>query len=153
MRGWPVVLVSAMLATAAIGIAAIVFATRDGSTSIFDLEVGDCFVLPGPDAELDADATFGIELVDVIHCSEPHDAEVVATGRLNPGRDRAYPSDDELFAEIDRSCAAADLGDAGGFGLVPVAPNAASWEPFEGGYICLAVPFGGDLVTGSITDR
>ena len=39
-------------------------------------------------------------LVDVIDCSDPHDAEVVATGRLNPGRDRAYPSDDELFAEI-----------------------------------------------------
>ena len=97
MRGWPVALVAAALVTIAIGVAAIVFATRDGSTSIFDLEVGDCFVLPRPDAV--AETTFDLELVERIDCSTAHDAEVVATGRLNPGLDRVYPSDAELFAE------------------------------------------------------
>jgi hypothetical protein len=140
-----------VLAVVAIGIAAIVAANRIGDTSVFDLGVGDCLVLPGPE-EAGAGESFDLDAVDVVDCAEPHDAEVVAVGDLNPDRDREYPTDDELFAEADRRCvAAADVDDAR-FGLVPIVPNEASWEPLNGRFVCLAVPFGGALVAGSITE-
>jgi hypothetical protein len=144
MRGWPLALVATVGVVAAVAVAAIVLVAGSGGTSVFDLEVGDCFDLPVGGDEVDVDT------VDLIECDEPHEAEVVAVGRLNRELDRPYPDDDQLFAEVDRGCAAAagPLDDR--FGIVPIAPNEASWEPFEGGFVCVAVPFGGGPVTGSI---
>lgn len=144
MRGWPIALLGSVAVVAVVAIVAIVVATRSDGTSVFDLDVGDCFDLPvgGDDV--------GVDVVDLVDCAEPHEAEVVLTGRLNEDRDRPYPSDAELFAEIDGRCAGTGIV-PDGFGIVPVAPNEASWEPLEGGFLCVAIPVGGRPVTGSIT--
>ena len=137
-----------MLATVAVvavaGVVAIIAATRSNDTSIFDLEVGDCFDLPveGDDVAVD--------VVELIECAEPHEAEVVMIGQLNAGQDRPYPADAELFDETDRRCAAADPGDPDRFAIVPIAPNEASWEPLGGTFLCVTYPYGGGPVTGSV---
>lgn len=114
------------------------------TTSIGDLEVGDCFDVPfdGDDER--------VEAVDVFDCEDPHEAEVVAVGELNPDRSRPYPPDDELFAEIDRRCAAlaGDVTDR--FGLLPIAPEEPSWEPLGGRFLCVAIPYGGGTTVGSL---
>ena len=114
-----------------------------GSTPIVDLESGDCLDLSADETD---DGT--IDEVDVIDCSEPHLAEVVFVGSLNGG-DEPYPPDDELFAEVDLACGRARVVDADEFGLLPVAPTRELWESFDGRFLCIAVPYGGELVTGS----
>jgi hypothetical protein len=133
-------LVSATVITAVL----VMVAVMSNDPSVLDLEVGDCFELPieGDDLEIDS--------VDVVGCGEPHDAEVVHTGSLNVDADRPYPSDDDLFAEVDDRCRDAQTDLVDEFGMLPVAPNEASWEPMEGRFICLAIPYGGGMVTGSI---
>jgi hypothetical protein len=149
MRGWPFALLATLGTVVVVSVLVIVALTSSSGTSIFDLEVGDCFDLPIGDDEA---ADVAVEDVDVIDCGDPHEAEVVLIGALNPTRDRPYPSDDDLFAEVDARCGEI-VGGAGtleGFGVVPIAPNERSWEPFDGGFLCVALPFGGGSVTGSI---
>ena len=108
-------------------------------TDVTDLDVGDCFVI-----ETDADGT--VEPVDVIDCGDPHDAEVLVVADLNPNGDLAYPADEEeLVALADAACAAIDP--APKFGILPIAPTASTWEARAGRVVCLAVPYGDDLVT------
>ncbi len=66
-----------------------------GSTSVAELEVGDCFDDPGPDVELVAD-------VDLVDCAEPHDYEVLA----QPVRaaDLEYPGQLAMFLWADEQC-------------------------------------------------
>lgn len=137
------VAIGAALAVLATMVAVFVLAGAD-VTSINDLEVGDCFDVPidGGDVR--------IETVDVSDCDEPHEAEVVLVGELNPDRDRPYPSDAELFAEIDRRCASLPAEITDRFGLLPVAPDEASWEPFAGRFLCVAIPYGGGTTVGSL---
>ena len=62
-------------------------------TLVLDLDSGDCFEVPDDIAE----AT--IAEVDTIDCTKPHEAEVFATGELDPDRDQPYPADEQqLFA-------------------------------------------------------
>lgn len=132
------------LAIVAIAIAAVVVITvSNSSDSIFDLRVGDCFVL-GDEVDTTLDS------VDTVDCAEPHDAEVVGVGQLNAEQDQPYPTDDALFTEIDERCRGTI--ESGDYGLLPVAPDEASWEPLGGRYLCVAVPYGGALVSGSIGD-
>lgn len=137
------VALAAALAVLATMVAVLVFAGPD-ATSIHDLVPGDCFDLP-----IDGDDV-RIETVEVSDCGEPHEAEVVLVGELNPDGDVPYPSDDDLFAEIDRRCAALpdEISDA--FGVLPVAPDEASWGPFAGRFLCVAIPYGGGTTVGSL---
>lgn len=135
--------VAAALAVLAAMVAVFALAGPD-TTSIHDLRQGDCFDLP-----IDGDDV-RIESVDVSDCSEPHEAQVVLVGELNPDRDLPYPSNDELFAEIDRRCATLPDEITDTFGLLPVAPDEASWEPFAGRFLCVAIPYGGGTTVGSL---
>jgi hypothetical protein len=108
------------------------------STDVTDLDVGDCFVI-----EADEDGT--IEPVDVIDCTDPHDAEVVAVADLNPDGDLEYPVDEVLFAQADAACAS--VAPDPRFGILPIAPTASSWEARAGRVVCLAVAYGDQLVT------
>lgn len=128
------------ISIAAVAVVALVFVAMSGdTTSVFDLEPGDCFVLP-----IDGEDT-SLEQVEPIACTGPHDAEVVLTGQLNADQDRDYPPDDALFAELDTRCAAVSIPDD--FGMLPIAPDEASWQPLGGRFLCLAVPFGGAMVS------
>jgi hypothetical protein len=109
------------------------------NTDVTDLDVGDCFVI-----EADADGT--VAPVDVIDCGEPHDAEVLAVADLNPDGDLDYPADEQLFALADVACVGLDPDTV--YAILPIAPTASTWEARAGRVICLAVPYGPDLVTG-----
>ena len=147
MRSWAVGLVVAVLGMVAVAIALIAVIAvvgRSDATSIVDLEVGDCFDLPD-------DAADRIDLVDVVPCDDLHEVEVVLVGELNPDGDAEYPADDELFALADERCRLADV-DRDRFGLVPFAPTEDTWNGAAGRFACLALPFGGGSITGSIVD-
>ncbi len=65
------------------------FAACQEGTSVFDLEVGDCVVSLGEEAE-----TEEVERVSTVDCSELHDGEVVALFEVE-GDD--YPGEDALI--------------------------------------------------------
>ena len=144
--GLGVLVVAAVLTIAAV-------LSLSNETSWTDLDVGECFDLAGAiaDAEGDLAAVTG---VDTVECEEPHDAEVVASGALNPDGDRAYPADDELFAEIDRACASLVPAtmDAATYGIVPIGPDERTWDDRDGRFVCVAVVRGGGTITRSALD-
>jgi hypothetical protein len=144
MRGWMFGLIALAVGIFVLGVVAIVaFVGSSDGTPIVQLDIGDCFDLP---ESATADGT--IDSVDTIDCGTPHLAEVVLVGSLNEG-DEPYPPDDELFASVDRACREADVVESAAFGLLPIAPTLELWESFEGRYLCVAIPFGGEPVTGS----
>jgi hypothetical protein len=132
-----------------LSIAALVFvvfvfvAMTGGTTSVFDLEPGDCFVLPIDGADT------SLYQVEPVACTAPHDAEVVMTGQLDADQERDYPSDDVLFAELDGRCAVVTI--PAQFGMLPIAPDEASWQPLGGRFLCLAVPYGGGTVNRPVS--
>lgn len=136
-----------------VGAAVLAIATvlsLSNTTSWTDLDPGDCFDLAGALADADGDIA-DVTGVDTTDCDEPHDAEIVAAGSLNPDGDREYPTDDELFAEIDAACASLvpDTVDRDRFGIVPIAPDERTWDGRDGRFVCVAVVRGGGTVTGS----
>ena len=135
---WLVVGVALAAVAALILVMAIQLASSN-STDVTDLDVGDCFVI-----ETDADGM--VEPVDVIDCGDPHDAEVLVVADLNPDGDLDYPADEDLFALADAACATIDPDPR--FGVLPIAPTATTWEARAGRVVCLAVPYGDELVTG-----
>ncbi len=133
--------VAAVVVVGVVLLALIVRLAGDDRTDVTDLDVGACFSLD------DAVGDDGVvTLVEPFDCDEPHDAQVVLVGDLNPDGDRPYPSDDELFAEVDARCAGVEP-DAR-FGLVPVAPTEATWTGRDGRFVCVALVVGGGDVTG-----
>ena len=138
----------ALVVAAGVTIAAVLSLSND--TSWTDLDVGTCFDLAGAIADADGDLA-AVTTVDTVECSEPHDAQVVATGELNAEGEQPYPSDDELFAAIDRACASivADTVDPGVYGIVPIAPDERTWTQRSGRFACIAVVVGGGTVTTS----
>ena len=149
MRTWIVGLVAVSLVAIALAVAALVLLRPDDAPIVLDLDAGDCFQVPDDIAQ----AT--ISKVDTIACTKPHEAEVFATGELDPGRDQPYPDDEQqLFARVDRQCAAvlaghADLVDR--FGVLPVVADERSWERYRGRYVCVAIPYGGGMTQGSLS--
>ena len=79
MRGWIVGLMAAVLVAIGLAVAAVVLLSPGDDTLVLDLDSGDCFEVPDDIA----DAT--IAEVDTIDCAKPHEAEVFATGELEPG--------------------------------------------------------------------
>jgi hypothetical protein len=146
--GWITGLVGAI---AGIGFVAVAFsgAFDDGEVAVVDLEVGQCLRLEVGDGITE------LSSVEVVDCATPHEAEVVEVGELNPDGDRPYPSDPELFAEIDAICTLDRfLAYAGGepaepWASYPIAPDEATWERLDGRFVCLALSPDGPR-TGSL---
>lgn len=140
--------VAGLLAVVAVvvGLGVLVFvATSSDESLVLDLGPGECFDLGD-----DIDAVIG--MVRTVDCDDPHEAEVVATGRLNEDGTVERPADDELFARVDARCAAALEGSPElleRYGILPVAADEASWESYDGAYVCVAIPYGGGTTTGS----
>lgn len=135
---------------ATIAIAILMLAVRliaSSATDITDLDEGDCFDLDLDDLVDSGGDMADIDLVDVVACDQPHNAEVVEAGDLNPDHDRPFPSADELFAEVSPACDR--LGTDERFGIVPVIPTEATWLAREGRYLCVAVAYGGESITGN----
>ena len=68
--------------------------TDSGETSVFDLEVGDCF-----SAESDQ-----LDTVLVVDCAQPHEYEAFHVFDHDAGADAPYPGDDALFDFADTEC-------------------------------------------------
>ena len=99
-----------------------------------EAEVGDCVgSIP------EEDVVYELEFVA---CSIPHRAEVYLTGKLNPGRSRDYPGDEELLDEVDGVCTDAFEAYVGRtyeqsvFEIFYLYPRRFSWNPEEGVYFC-----------------
>ena len=148
MKGWIVGLIAVVIVAVALATAAAVLLRPGGDTIVLDLDAGDCFQVPDDIA----DAT--ISKIDTVDCDKLHEAEVFATGELNPDRDQPYPDDErQLFAQVDSKCAAvlADQPDiAQRFGVLPVVADEKSWSSFRGRYVCVAIPYGGGTTDGSL---
>jgi hypothetical protein len=148
MRGW-LALLGVVAAVVAVGVALLLVVVGSDATSVVDLEVGDCFDFP----TVDGDDVAEFETVDVVSCSEPHEAEVVFVGDLNPDGDTPYPDDIDLFALADRRCGTGvELPDelADRFGVVPIAPTQETWEGADGRFSCVALQYGGDRFDFSV---
>jgi hypothetical protein len=146
--GWITGVVGAVAGVAFVG-AALTGAFDDDEVAVVDLEVGQCLRLEVGEGVTELSA------VTVVDCEDPHEAEVVHVGELNPEGDRAYPSDEELFAEIDGICTIDRfLAYAGGepreaWASYPVAPDEGTWERLDGRFVCLALSPDGPR-TGSL---
>jgi hypothetical protein len=150
---WIAALAGTVVAMIAIATVALIVATGSSGTAVVDLEVGECFDLRigRGDGSRDGDVEV-VDRVDVISCDEPHLSEVVLVGDLNPAGDLEYPSDADLFEQIDRRCAAASSVTGADFGIIPLAPTEVSWNASGGRFQCVAVPFGGVPTVGSLLD-
>jgi hypothetical protein len=154
VRTFVVAVVCAALVVIATGavIAAFV-AMGDSGTSVFEVGPGECFDLPEFDDSGSRPMTEWTS-VDPVDCSDPHTVEVLVTGQLDPNQERPFPGDAEVLDEAAATCRAAAMrADALGFGVLPVSPNEAVWEPRGGPYLCVAIPYGGVPRAGSIVDR
>lgn len=117
-----------------VGVIVIIATQVSGTTSVFDLEVGDCVELPANGAE--------IARLENFDCTEPHGAEVVSVGELGEAGDE-YPGRDEVTMASRLACVA-DFQEAfgvdhvtAGFELFPITPTRATWDD-DRGYVCLA---------------
>ena len=148
MKGWMVGLIAAVIVAIGLATAAALLLRPGGDTIVLDLDAGDCFQVP------DDIAGSSISTIDTISCDKPHEAEVFATGELDPDRDQPYPDDEQqLFARVDARCSTvlADHPDlVQRFGVLPVVADEQSWESFRGRYVCVAIPYGGGTTQGSL---
>jgi hypothetical protein len=154
VRTFLIAAVCAALVVAATGaVIAVVVAIGDSRTSVFELEPGDCFDLPEFEDGGSRPTTEWMS-VDPVDCSDPHTVEVLVTGQLDEHQERAYPGQAALFEEVGVACVRLEAGaDRLGFGVLPVSPNEAVWEPRGGPFLCVAIPYGGVPRAGSIVDR
>ena len=124
----------------------------DGDTALLDLAPGDCVDVDplGSDERL--------TLFPVVDCDEPHYGEVFFVGDLNADVDRAYPPDDELFAEIDRICVARFVTypdpsvDPLELRNFPIAPDENTWDGAGGRYVCIAMRRDAERFVGALTE-
>lgn len=137
------------VAVVVVAAAALIVALGSSGTAVAELELGECFDLPTLDGS--GRSVEVLEQVDVIDCDEPHQAQVVLVGELNPGGELAYPNDADLFASVDRECLAAARVVGDEFGLLPIAPTDDTWNRLGGRFQCLAVPYGGGRTTGALS--
>lgn len=134
----------ALLAVALLTLVMVIQIFTTDRVDITDLEIGDCFDFPVEGA---AGGGFeAIGTVETIGCDDPHTAQVIAVGDLNPDRDREYPGDDALLIEVDERCA--DVESDPRFGIVPIMPTTSTWQGRAGRYVCVGLTLGIAPVAG-----
>ena len=115
-------------------------------TSVFDLEVGDCFSATGDE----------VESVTVVDCDEPHIYEVFAVFDHEAGEDEPYPGDDALLEYADSECqphfedyVGADY-ETSIYWITSVTPSQETWDDDDREIVCtLKLGEQGEETTGS----
>jgi hypothetical protein len=86
-----------------------------------------------------------------------HDAEVFDVDLLNPGRDRPYPREEALFAELQTLCTGSAFTDYVGveyavsaFEVLYFYPLADDWDFQRGEYHCVLYSLDGEVLTESV---
>lgn len=146
-----VVVVAVVLLLGAVVVAVVASRAEGGMTDVFELAVGDCVNgVSGTTREAEEFTS-----TPVVACSEPHEAEVIASFRLEQGR---YPGEEVVVAQAQERCAdliVAQLPSAPRPGeLLPFYfyPTDESWEHADDRTVhCLAMPARG-RTTGSLLD-
>jgi len=138
---------AALFAIAVVTMIMVVRVVTEDRSDMTDLEIGDCFDMPVSGD--DGTGLVDVPPVEVIDCDVPHNAQVIALGDLNPGGALAYPADDELVSEVDAACARASTDPR--FGIVPIVPTQATWVGRDGRYLCVALTYGLEPITGDHT--
>jgi hypothetical protein len=115
-------------------------------TSVFDLEVGDCF----------GSAAGALETVEVVDCSDTHIYEVFALLDHEAGDDEAYPGDEEIGEYGDEACREPFTGYVGHdyetsvYWITTVTPSAETWAEGDREVVCtLRLGEEGEETTGS----
>jgi len=120
-----------------------------GSTSIFDLEVGDCFVDPADLTEVSA--------VEVVSCDEPHDNEISDLPPYPAGPAETYPGDSVIDTWASEACIgsfAAYVGisyEESVLVVGTISPRAETWDDGDREVICVLYE-PGEKLTGSMRD-
>jgi len=105
-----------------------------GTTSVQDLEVGQCVELPDDGEE--------ISRIDTFDCTEPHGAQVIAVADIGEG-DEEYPGDEAIGERVFEDCVEAFEDYVGlsyfdsEFQIFPITPVEDNWDNDQT-YICLA---------------
>ena len=121
-------------------------AAEDGEeTSVFDLEIGDCFSESG-------DQTVSVVVVD---CEQPHVYEVFALVTVEGGEDDPYPGDEVIGSEADAGCEAPfaeyvglDYADSQWY-VTSLTPTESTWAEGDREIVCLLNLEDESEVTGS----
>ena len=107
-------------------------------TSLFELEIGDCF-------SADAEAS---ETVTVVNCEDAHTYEVFGVFDHEAGDDAAYPGDDAILEYADTRCqplfedyVAVDYASSI-YWITSVTPSAETWDEGDDREIVCALKLG-----------
>jgi putative regulator of septum formation len=113
------------------------------ATSVFDLDVGQCYNTP---TETD------VTEVNVVDCDDPHQYEIYALPRHPAGPDEDFPGEEEIGAFSDEACLGAAFEDYVGVDYqssellaFSLQPSAQTWAIGDREFICSAYLEGEDL--------
>lgn len=114
-----------------------------GTVSTDDLQIGDC-----PKTLTEGRET----TVDVVPCTEPHEAEVIASFELEG---EAFPGEDETFRFADGGCSKRIVAvlppGAPEYGVFSFAPSRQTWNLGDREVVCLVTaPVDGEPLTGRV---
>ncbi|MFC4032670.1 DUF4190 domain-containing protein [Streptomyces polygonati] len=153
-----VVVSAVMTVLAALLIAlAVTGALDEGNTRVTDLVAGDCFNTVHGSLPADGGVGLRAATVDVVPCSDRHDAETFRVFPLNAGLDGGYPGQHEAAEAAGAQCAdSADDYLAGNalsdsMDIYSFTPAEVSWDRGDRDVTCFfGSPSG--KVTGSVAD-
>ena len=117
-------------------------------TSVFDLEVGQCFD--------DPDSFEAVADVDIVSCDQAHDNEVYAIEQISGGGN--WPGQDLVADAADEACLAAFEAYVGidylssSFEIGWLAPTSDSWADGDREVVCFLFDPTLEPITGSVED-
>jgi hypothetical protein len=123
----------------------------EGGTSVFDLEVGDCF----DDPQGSGSGPAIVEDVETVDCAQPHDNEVFFLYDLEG--DGGYPGLEAVRADGNERCADEFEGYVGApvdetdlYAEALLYPNATSWDAGDREIVCALYHGQLEELTGSM---
>jgi hypothetical protein len=119
-------------------------------TSVFSLQVGDCFNDEG--TGLDQEMV-EVAAVPTVPCEDPHDNEVFLVDDITLSG--AYPGDEEIYLEASDLCLAAFAGYVGRdyessqYDVFPLTPTRQGWNEGDREVVCALYNLDLSQMTGS----
>lgn len=131
-----------------LAVASVALIAAGCSSTVFDLETGNCLNFP---EGTDLNQGFELSTVDIVECSESHQAEVVGTQLVTSSdfpdvEEDAFPGQAALEEKANDACLSAFeeyVGtdyDSSELDLYPLTPTAESWDKAnDRAIVCVAV--------------
>jgi hypothetical protein len=118
-------------------------------TSIADLDVGKCYVIPNASS-----GRVQIADIDEVDCAKSHTGEAFYTGRLDASE--PYPGESEVQLQAGRECIDEPWTDyvgspyPGDYDLYALYPPELAWKVTRGAFACLVIEPTFDDLVGSV---